>query len=1179
MKKIFITIALLSLFAGTSLAGYWQMESHLPQGPIDDMAVTGLQLAGGTMIAVIGGNSGGSAINGVYYYEIGNQNWHDGAWGIPQYPHPVYGLAAVTISNGTNDTIYPCGGYLQDLSAYGDSVYYPIWMSGWYPVPGLVMQTPRMNHGLVVIDHDLYAVGGTRFGGAVDSTVEILRLNGGTVSAATPMPQSRTEAVVVKALGSDGENHIYVIGGRTNSGALLNSVIQYDTSFSGGSWSGKTSMPGPGRWMATGAVLNNKIYVMGGTIDLSGNVTRRVDIYDPQTDTWAPGDSLPLSIIRAGAYGVNNVIYFFGGFDKGMNAQCDSVWQYHPLAPNFPPLIRPLNNALINNQSPVFYWGEVPAADGYRIQVSSDPTFMTIDIADYTSYSGTDTSLGGVTLSPAGDFYWRVKTYDWAVPDSSSWSPVRRLTLDLTPPSTPYPATPSDGWHTNNPSVNFSWSVVTDAKWYRFQVDTLSDYSFSNLIINDSTLTSAGTTIDLSAYGYTNARFFWRVEAIDSAGNVSGYHSYPSFTLDMAAPSLVQTYPFNGNTDIDPNADIILGFSETINPGTFSFSCNPDPGSWFYNWSASGDTVIISHAAFPSNSTITATINTAQDLAGNNFALNGHVNPWYFTTKVDDTTPPSISVPNTNYGALYAGSGLTFTVNITDNAAMGQVTLYWGPAGYSGYTGNSVMSYNSGNANYECPIPGTSVLPRGLQYQIVASDSAGNYSYYPAMGDYYIHSVHFQTGTTPIGTAVPNDQWHMISIPADARGTNIYGQLENELGYYDQTKWRLFIWGSGNYGEITNFGSGNIYKLGQAYWLRHRLGGTANINFEGPDSSYGNFNQSKPCSLILEPGWADIGSPFMFNIDWMNVTIPGMVAGPYYYDGTKWLYPSEVFANNLDFTPGRGFSFRNDNGFGTDLVIYPNGVNKSGKAPVNKQPNGWQALVTVENGNGSDNNHFGLSSDASLQRDQYDYPEPPSGLTGTSGYFRLVEDQFCTDIRPELGDGQTWDFAVECNGQTKLTITLPVEFPAGTECYLADLSRQVSVNIKDNNTYSFTPEPGETVREFKIVAGQTDYAKDVLGSSFALPSVTLLAQNRPNPLRDNTSISYQLSADGPVKLAIYNVAGQLVKTIVNRPQMAGRYTVSWNGRDESGRQAATGVYFYRLTVNGTSASRTMNLIK
>lgn len=1182
MKKILLALIFAVALSSVALAGYWQMEGHLPQGAIDDMAVTGLNIAGNTMIAVIGGNSGGSGIYDVYYYEIGNQNWHGSAWGVPQYPHQVYGLAAVTVPNGSADTIYPCGGYLQDLAAYGDSVYYPIWMSGWYPIPGLVMQKARMNHGLVYIEPDLYAVGGTVFGGSVDSTVEKLNLGAHTVSGATPMPQSRTEAVVVKALGADGEEHIYVIGGRTNSGAILNSVIEYDTAGAGGFWNGKTSMPGPGRWMGTGAVLNNKIYVMGGTIDLTGNVTRRVDIYDPVNNSWTLGDSLPLSIIRAGAYGVNNVIYFFGGFDKGMSAQTDSVWQYHPLAPNSPPLIRPLNNALINDQSPVFYWGEVDSADGYRIQVSSDPTFMTIDIADYTSYSSTDTSFGGVSLTPAGDFFWRVKTYDWAVPDSSLWSPVRRLTLDLTPPSTPYPATPSDTLHTNNASVYFSWSAVADARWYRLQVDTLSDYSFSNLIINDSTITSTGTTIDLTPYGYTNARFFWRVEAIDSAGNVSGYHSYPSFTLDQTAPLLELTYPFNGNVGINPNDDIILKFSEPMNQGTFYFSCSPDPSNWVYNWSASGDTVYIGHAVFPSGSTITATINLAQDLAGNNFALNGHANPWSFTTSVDDVTPPTIDSVSATAAQLNANSPYVFTAKITDGVTMGSATLYWDSAGCS--TPNAHPMYlNTSNNRYEVTINGNEIPVQGVRYQIAAVDSAGNYSYYPntagAGYDWYLHSVYF--GSQPRPSAfVPYDQWQMISIPTDARYTSIFGQVSPELGgTYDNTKWRLFEWNNSGYYEISNITSGMINTLGQAYWLRQRVNNPVNILFDGQVCSYGNFNESKTCSLALDSGWTDIGTPFMFDIDWTNVKIPGNVTGPYNYDGTKWLHPSDVYNQSLPFKPYMGFSFISSNSSTTYLEITPTAKKKSGSASTQKQPNGWQAKVAVENQNGSDNNSFGLSSDASIQRDQYDYPEPPSELTGTSGYFLLANDQFCTDIRPELGDGQTWDFAVDCQGQTKLTLTLPVEFPAGTECYLADLSRQVSVNIKDNNTYSFTPEPGERVREFKIIAGQVDYAKAVLGTSFALPSVTLLLQNRPNPLRENTSISYQLSADGPVKLAIYNVAGQLVKTIVNRPQMAGRYTVTWNGRDESGRLAATGVYFYRLTANGTSAARTMNLIK
>jgi len=1201
MKKTLLALAAVAALTSSALAGFWQMEGHLPQGAIDDMAVTGIQIAGSTMIAVIGGNSGGSAINSVYYYDVANQLWHDNTWGIPQYPHLVYGLAAVTV----NDTIYPNGGYLQDLAAYGDTTYYPIWASGWYPLPGLELQTPRMNHGLVYIEPDLFAVGGTRFGGSVDSTVEKLNLGAHTVSGATPMPQSRTEAVVVKALGADGEEHIYVIGGRTNSGAILNSVIEYDTSGAGGFWNGKTSMPGPGRWMATGAVLNNKIYVMGGTIDLTGTTTRRVDIYDPVNGSWAIGDSLPLSIIRAGAYGVNNVIYFFGGFDKGMSAQTDSVWQYHPLAPNSPPLIRPLNNALINDQSPVFYWGEVDSAEGYRIQVSSDPTFMTIDIADYTSYSSTDTSFGGVSLTPAGDFFWRVKTYDWSVPDSSLWSPVRRLTLDLTPPSTPYPATPSDGSYTNNASVYFSWSTVADARLYRLQVDN-TDASFTTPIINDSTITADGASIDMSPWG-GNGHYTWRVEARDTAGNWSGYHSYPSFTLDQIAPLLTLTYPFNGNIDIDPNEDIILGFSEPMNQGTFSFSCSPDPDplAWTYNWTATGDTVYIGHVAFAAGSTITATINIAQDLAGNNFAVNGHANPWSFTTITG--LPPRLHVNLCTMATAAYAQGFTAQVYaakpgaVSGNYGIGSVSIRF----YIPGTHTLISSFSLAqiaDSLWQATVPGNlsgQVFPRadGLQYRIAALSDEGLLTIYPdttqamATQMYHHHPVFINSTDAKdiFMVPAPNDQWRMYSFPANVDNISMYNELSDDLGSYDPTKWRLLTWDS-NTSNYIEHGSPNTCQVGnfRAFWLRHRMGSVISLDLEaavnGGVDTWTSGDDDYPGAMVgIGEGWTDIANPFMYPVTWDSVIYnPALgIQGPYGFDGTSWQLPITVKAQPM--MPFKGYSYKlPPGGGGSTLWIMPSrapGYGKSDNTAV-QWPQGWQGQVAVTTTNGSDpQNYFGIGAGMTLGKDAFDYDEPPKGMAGTAGYFLLQGFECAVDLRPELGEGQTWDFAAACQGQTKLTITLPVEFPAGTECYLADLSRQVSVNIKNDQTYNFTPEPGEKVREFKIIAGKADYAKAVLGTSFALPSATLLAQNRPNPLRDNTSISYQLAADGPVKLAVYNVAGQLVKTIVNRPQMAGRYTVSWNGRDESGRQAATGVYFYRLTANGTSAARTMNLIK
>ena len=73
-----------------------------------------------------------------------------------------------------------------------------------------------------------------------------------------------------------------------------------------------------------------------------------------------------------------------------------------------------------------------------------------------------------------------------------------------------------------------------------------------------------------------------------------------------------------------------------------------------------------------------------------------------------------------------------------------------------------------------------------------------------------------------------------------------------------------------------------------------------------------------------------------------------------------------------------------------------------------------------------------------------------------------------------------------------------------------------------------------------------------------------LAPNVPNPFNPSTVIPYRLDADGPVRLEIYNLLGQRIRTLVDEVQAAGAYRVRWNARDGRGAAVATGVYFIRL---------------
>jgi hypothetical protein len=79
----------------------------------------------------------------------------------------------------------------------------------------------------------------------------------------------------------------------------------------------------------------------------------------------------------------------------------------------------------------------------------------------------------------------------------------------------------------------------------------------------------------------------------------------------------------------------------------------------------------------------------------------------------------------------------------------------------------------------------------------------------------------------------------------------------------------------------------------------------------------------------------------------------------------------------------------------------------------------------------------------------------------------------------------------------------------------------------------------------------------------------VLFQNSPNPFNPITSIAYQIPDRGHVTLRIYDVHGKLVRELIDDTRAPGSHTVNWNGQDQAGRRAVSGVYLYRLTFEGS----------
>jgi hypothetical protein len=99
------------------------------------------------------------------------------------------------------------------------------------------------------------------------------------------------------------------------------------------------------------------------------------------------------------------------------------------------------------------------------------------------------------------------------------------------------------------------------------------------------------------------------------------------------------------------------------------------------------------------------------------------------------------------------------------------------------------------------------------------------------------------------------------------------------------------------------------------------------------------------------------------------------------------------------------------------------------------------------------------------------------------------------------------------------------------------------------------------------------------GGEPARPRTYALGQSYPNPLGSSARIEYAVPRSGWVTLNVYNLAGQLVKTLVAERKSANYYSVVWDGTDAQGRQVANGVYFYRLQTQDYGKSRRLLVVR
>jgi hypothetical protein len=107
----------------------------------------------------------------------------------------------------------------------------------------------------------------------------------------------------------------------------------------------------------------------------------------------------------------------------------------------------------------------------------------------------------------------------------------------------------------------------------------------------------------------------------------------------------------------------------------------------------------------------------------------------------------------------------------------------------------------------------------------------------------------------------------------------------------------------------------------------------------------------------------------------------------------------------------------------------------------------------------------------------------------------------------------------------------------------------------------------------------TLYAASGVDDQPGLRAALMLEQNTPNPFNPQTTIKFDLPEGGPVRLSVFDVAGRLIRTLVDASMPQGSYETTWDGRDSAGREVASGSYLARLEFDSRIETVRMGLIR
>jgi hypothetical protein len=645
--------------------------------------------------------------------------------------------------------------------------------------------------------------------------------------------------------------------------------------------------------------------------------------------------------------------------------------------------------------------------------------------------------------------------------------------------------------------------------------------------------------------------------------------------MDTTLPFIASNVPLDGASTVGLTDSVRITFSEPVKKSGVSYTFLPNPGTVDTAWSADSTTIIFNHSPFAGLTSYTVKVAGVQDTSGN--LLAGRDSIGFMTQAASDTIGPYVSFVQPFDGQT--GVRLVEPVMISFSEPVDSLSFKFtctpNPGGWSQSWDIGSMYVTLGHNQFA---PGATYSLRLDSLR----DLAGN----PLRSDTLAAPNPWTFTVQPsetLNTAWAGGAYRLVSLPLVPTDSTAAGNFGDDLGAYSDSTWRMFGYKPGaGYVENPKLSSG------YGYWLASA--GDAGLDVIGiPPEEF--------AYVPVESGWNLIGMPFDTTLELNKIMVIWRDSSASHYlpygdplvDSVfsqrlwSWNDPTNDLVNDNgqwdSLTPyNPADSLRAWNGYAgyavrpCTLQISPLGV--KGCQPKNAPAYdiSWQAVLGVTSGKSSDSGiKIGVSPQAREKYDRLDAEKPPFIASTIKAYIPHQDwnrgpcREYQYDFRP-AADYIEWPLMIEtaqADQPVVLNVQITGELGSGGYLYLLDRKKGKTFDLKTQKTIGFSGS-----QELAVV-----YSSSPFDGRSLTPLTFGLGRMGPNPFIQRTTIDYQLPQAGLVNLAVYNITGQRVRTLVSQNLPPGYYSQVWDGRNDGGRALSAGVYIVRLNASGRSASQ------